>query len=151
MNKLIKFICESDIDEGFGKGTFFRLHSFPKTAEGRHAEKAHLEKQTKLIEQLERCLQDLYGDRVFVSDDVWLGEILKLEIGSEDLAKTLLVTIGKFLLEQRSSYCVSVTVYGGSLHDKGELYMGRILISARGIVVEDSLKVLFVKRFGNKG
>jgi len=102
--------------------------------------------QTKLISDLEQRLRDAYGNRAFVSDNIWASEKLKVEIGSDEISNQLIRLILRFLLDHRSAYCVGISVYAGRLGNAGSAYMGRILISGRGIAIEDSLKALCEER-----
>jgi hypothetical protein len=142
----IQYCSEAEMDEGMRRGKFFRVRRFPETPEGEETEKKFCDDQYALIQDLERRLEEVYGERAFVSDNLWPSEKLKVEIGSNEISNHLIATILRFLLDHRSLYCVGVSVYEGSLQDQGCPYLGRILISARGITVEDSLKTVLEQR-----
>lgn len=144
----IQFYSESEMDEGIRNGRFFRIHRFAATPEGQRDEELFAQAQDKLILDLERRLREAYGNAAFVSDNLWPSEKLKVEIGSDEVSKQLMRLILQFLMDHRTTYCVGLSVYAGNLENSGTPYMGRILISGRGIAVEDSLKAFFEERLG---
>jgi hypothetical protein len=135
------------MDEGMQKGKFFRIRHFPETAEGQRKEELFFDEQSNLITELEQRVQAVYGERIFVSDNVWASEKLKIEIGSNDVTASLFRLLLHFLLEKNKHYCIGLSISQGNLQDAGSAYMGRILIGGRGIAVEDSLKAFFQERF----
>jgi hypothetical protein len=143
----IHYYSEEEMDEGMRKGKFFRIRRFPETPEGQQEGEQFCDDQSKLIAELERRIQEVYGERVFVSDNLWASEKLKIEIGSNDVTASLFRLLLRFLIESNEHYCIGLSVYHGNLQDPGNEYMGRILISGRGIAVEDSLKAFFEERF----
>jgi hypothetical protein len=142
MKLLVRFLSEIDIDAGIKSGLFCPIHQFSNSIAGEQESEKYFAKQNELIIDLESRMQKLYGERVFVSDNVWLAELLKIEIGADELNKGFPLAILDFLNHWRSTNCVNVAVYSGSLHDKGNSYLGRMLIGGKGITIEESLKEL---------
>jgi hypothetical protein len=143
----VQYYSEDEMDERMQKGKFFRIRQFPETAEGQRKEEQFFDEQSNLIAELEHRVQAVYGERVFVSDNVWASEKLKIEIGSNDVTASLFRLLLHFLLEKNKHYCIGLSISQGSLQDAGSDYLGRILTSGRGIAVEDSLKAFFQERF----
>lgn len=139
---VIEYCSEAEIDNGISSGRFCRTHKFPESSEGRREEDLYFSRQNEFIMDLERRLKGAFGDEVFVSDNVWPSELLKVEVGSSAVTRKLIATVLRFLKENRCSSCVNVVVYEGALGDAGQRYIGRVLIGPRGMVVEYSLKEL---------
>jgi hypothetical protein len=146
--KGVQFMAEGRIDEGIRTGVFFRINAFEGTKDGQEAGQVYFDRQITLIRDLERRMTEKYGDRVFVSDNLWLGEQLKIEVGANEISKEFIAVVLHFLMDQKTLNCVCIAIYSGSLHDVDNTYMGRILISGRGITIESSLEALVEERLG---
>jgi len=141
-------MAEAGIDEGIRTGAFFRINAFAETTEGQEAGQVYFDRQMALIRDLERRMTEKYEDRVFVSDNVWLGEQLKIEVGANEISREFVALILHFLMDHETLNCVCIAIYSGSLHDADNTYMGRILIGGGGITIESSLEALVQERLG---
>jgi hypothetical protein len=148
-DRLVKFCTEAQIDEGIKGAKFFSVHRFSDSHEGESNGMAFLDAQRNLIDEFTNRMKHHYGDRVFVSDNLWCSEFMKVEIGKRDVSNGLMVVILQFLKGHKGRYCVILAVYD-DLHVKGSEYFGRILVSGRGITVEETLKDFFQNMIESK-
>jgi len=134
----IHYYTEKEMDDNIRKEHYFRIFKFTKKTE----EAIFIAKQASIIAKLTTLMETKYGKDVFVSDNLWPNESLKLEIIDTVFSSTLINDILSFLILEAREYCIGIAFYH-ELEIGGSTYLGRMLISLREIAVEIPLRKIF--------
>ena len=128
---------ESQIQKSLDEGRFcsIRLDNASKDAN-------YVNREYALIDNLYDLIMNKYGDEIAgVRTDMWAAAILYLEIIKAILDKELIGFLQLFLSENSQDHCILIDVYDhpNLFGDAGKYYLGKIVVTVKEIVVEDTL------------